>query len=63
MEHSVPSMWIQPAEYERVFSGAVDAKSDETGKGGHVEMDDHVEVTSKDMTKRCLELLAHDRRS
>ena len=56
-------MWIPPAEYERVFSGAVDAKSDETGKGGHVEMDDCVEVTSKDLTKRCLELLDHDRRS
>ena len=59
----MPSMWIPPAEYERVSSGAIDAKSDETGKGDHVEMDEYVEVTSKNLAKRCLELLDHDRRS
>ena len=58
MKHSIPSMWICPSEHHRIFSdvgqGKVDGSStvDESGL---------IEVTSKDLAKRCLELIGLER--
>jgi hypothetical protein len=59
MEHSVPSTWIYPSEHHRIFSDVGQAKVD-----GVSEVDDEselVEVTSKDLIKRCLELIGRER--
>lgn len=59
MEHSAPSMWILPAEHSRIFSDdGAGAEALEVGDEGEL-----VEVTSKDLAKRCLELIGRERTS
>jgi hypothetical protein len=63
MEHSVPSIWMLSAEYDRIFS---DASRDTTGISGTPAstIDDEsgmIEVTSKDLAQRCLDLIWRER--
>jgi hypothetical protein len=59
MEHSVPSTWIYPSEHHRIFTEVAKAKGDEV-----LIVDNEselVEVTSKDLVKRCLELIGREK--
>ena len=59
VEHSIPSTWIYPSEQYRLFSDVGQVKVDEVS-----ELDNEselVEVTSKDLAKRCLELIGRER--
>jgi hypothetical protein len=59
MEHSVPSTWIYPSEHHRIFSDDGQAKGDEVSEVDHES--ELVEVPSKDLAKRCLELIGRER--
>jgi hypothetical protein len=63
MEHSVPSMWINPSEHHRIFSDVAQTKVDEhVIEGPEIEDGNQfVEVTSKDLAKKCLELNGRER--
>jgi hypothetical protein len=63
MEHSVPSMWIYPSEHQRIFSDVAFTKVDEHVKEAPEIEDENqvVEVTSKDLAKKCLELIGRER--
>ena len=58
MERNVPSTWILPSEYDLIF---VDVANEVNGteESGQDE-DDCVEVTSRDLAKRCLELIGRE---
>jgi hypothetical protein len=59
MEHSIPSTWIYPSEHHRIFSDVGPANGDEASEVD--EKGEIVEVTSKDLVKRCLELIGRER--
>jgi len=59
MEHSIPSTWIYPSEQYRIFSDVGQANGDETS--GVDNEGEIVELTSKDLAKRCLELIGRER--
>jgi len=59
IEHSVPSTWMNQSEHHRIFSSVGQAKVDEASE---VDVESElVEVTSKDLVKRCLELIGQQR--
>jgi len=59
MEHSVPSTWIYPSEHHRIFSDVGQVKVDEVSQLDNGS--ELVEVTSKELAKRCLELIGRER--
>jgi hypothetical protein len=63
MEHSVPSMWIYSSEHHRIFSDVAQARTHEVVSESPeiVHGNELPEVTSKDLVKRCLELIGRER--
>jgi len=58
MERNIPSTWILPSEYDIIF---VDVANEVNGTNKSAE-DEHdcVEVTSRELAKRCLELIGRE---
>jgi hypothetical protein len=58
LEHGVPSTWISPTEYDILF---VDSPGEAVnGQSGSWSADDFVEITARDLARRCLELIGRE---
>jgi hypothetical protein len=58
LEHGIPSTWISPTEYDLLF---VDSPGEAVnGQSGSWSADDFVEITARDLARRCLELIGRE---
>lgn len=58
LEHGVPSTWISPSEYDSFF---VDSpKETVNSQSSSWSVDDFVEITARDLARRCLELIGRE---
>jgi hypothetical protein len=63
MERNIPSTWILPSEHDRIFTDAIvgEVEDDDAQKSvDDDDLDDAVEITSRDLAKRCLELIGRE---
>jgi hypothetical protein len=61
MERNIPSTWIHPLEHDRIFTDSLVLQVGDAQKSiDDNDLDDSVEITSRDLAKRCLKLIGRD---